>query len=203
MPLKGWDLQNLATLRADRQEGRIGGGPFGAERGQDGGDHLVVQREDAQQRRVEPAFAIILRGRGEFVVKAEPVEEALQLGVVMRAETVMRAERIGHPGERPADEALQHLAVGHVVGHLAQPVHVIGEGQQARGQAGQRGEGVPHPGGARHLAERADMRQAGGAVAGLEQCGRFARGGEAGGDLLRLLERPGLRERCGCVAECI
>ena len=40
---------------------------------------------------------------------------------------------------------------------------------------GQRLEGVAHHGGARHFAERADVRQAGGAVAGLEDHRRILR----------------------------
>ena len=54
-------------------------------------------------------------------------------------------------------------------------------------------EGVAHHGGARDLAEGADMRQAGGAVAGLENdfvLGIFL---QPRHDLARLLERPGAR----------
>ena len=67
---------------------------------------------------------------------------------------------------------------GHVVGHLAQPVHVVAERDQPRRQAGEFGERVAHPDRARHLAEGADMRQAGRAVAGLEQRVALAGRGE-------------------------
>ena len=71
------------------------------------------------------------------------------------------------------------------------------------GQAGEFGERAADPGGAGDLAERADMRQAGGAIAGLEQRGFLARSGEALGDFARFLERPGLRDVGRVVADCI
>ena len=56
--------------------------------------------------------------------------------------------------------------------------------------------------GARHLAEGADMRQAGRAVAGLEQRMALAGRGEPPGDLGRFLERPDFREAGLVVAKC-
>ena len=72
------------------------------------------------------------------------------------------------------------------------------ENAMSRGRhIGQGFEGLAHPGGARDFAESADMRQAGRAVAGLEQdfLNRLARGpaGFNARQYLRgLLERPGL-----------
>ena len=88
----------------------------------------------------------------------------------------------------------QHLLVGHVVRHLPKPVHVVGEREQARLDLvlGQHAKGMAHHRGARDLAERADMRQAGRAVAGLEQhlvLRAFLQPRDNG---LRLLERPGV-----------
>ena len=80
--------------------------------------------------------------------------------------------------------------LGTLSGTLAQPVHVVAERDQPRRQAGEFGERVAHPGGARHLAEGADMRQAGRAVAGLEQRVALAGRGKPLGDLGRFLERP-------------
>src|ERR1043166_9094601 len=54
---------------------------------------------------------------------------------------------------------------------------------------------MSHHGRARDLAERADVRQAGGAVAGLEDDLVLRRALEPRDDLLRLLERPGVRLR--------
>ena len=89
----------------------------------------------------------------------------------------------------------QHLLVRHVVGHLAQPVHVVGEGDQPGLDlvVGEHAEGVAHHGGARDLAEGADMRQAGGAVAGLEDHLVLRLALQPRDDLARLLERPGVR----------
>ena len=88
---------------------------------------------------------------------------------------------------------LERCAIRDVVGNLAHPVHVVGEAQQLGLDLvpGEHPEGVPNHRCARHLAEGADMRQAGRPVAGLEQDGL----GEvlvlvAGNDLLGFLERP-------------
>ena len=95
---------------------------------------------------------------------------------------------------------LEERAVRHVVRDLAHAVHVVGEAEQPRLDlvAGQHAEGVAHHRGARDLAERADMRQAGRAVAGLEQ-DRLGKALPfvALDDLPRLLERPGFAVGCG------
>ncbi len=112
----------------------------------------------------------------------------------------MGAERIGHLGERLAEMLPDQVLVGDVVGDLAQPVHVVGERDQpgldlVRGEGA---KGMAHHGGARDLAEGADMRQARRAIAGLEDHLVLGAAGEARDDLARFLERPGialLRER--------
>ena len=88
-----------------------------------------------------------------------------------------------------------HLLLGDVVGHLAQRIHVVGEGDQPGLDlvAGEHAEGVAHHRGARYLAEGADMRQARRAVAGLEDHLILGRALEPRDDLARLLERPGVR----------
>ncbi len=164
-------VEHEPGARTDRQERRIARRALLAQRRQHDRHHLLQPLQHAQQRGVEPARGVIL-GRGrEFVVEAELVEERAQPRIVVRAETVMAAERIGHLGQRLAEMLGQELLVRHVVRHLAQAVHVVGEGEQARLDLvlGQHAEGVAHHGGARDLAEGADMRQAGRAVAGLEQ----------------------------------
>ena len=80
--------------------------------------------------------------------------------------------------------------------HLAQAVHVVGEGEQpGRNVGAMTLEGAAHHGGAHHLAEGADMRQARRAVAGLEQHIAFGRRRflVARDQLARLLEGPGAR----------
>ncbi len=96
--------------------------------------------------------------------------------------------------QRLAEMRRQHLLVRHVVRHLAQPVHVIGKRQQPRLDLvlRQHAEGMAHHGGARDLAERADMRQAGRTVAGLEQHLVLRTFLQPRDNRFRLLERPGV-----------
>ena len=132
--------------------------------------------------------------RQELVVEAEGVEEFAQARIVVMREALMRAERVRHLGQRLAERRGHQLLVRDVVRHLAQAVHVVREGDEAGrdGVAGQHPEGMAHHAGARHLAEGADMRQARGAVAGLEQSLLLARPFEPLDELARLLERPGI-----------
>ena len=188
------NLHDHARLRVDGEEGRIGRRAFFAERGQHDRLDLVKTLQHAKERGVEPAGGIGL-GRGhEFVVEAEAVEEPAQPRVVMRGEAVVFAERVRHLRQRLAEMGGDDLAVRDVVRDLAQAVHVVGEGDEARLHlvVGQDAEGVADHGRPRDLAERADMRQARGAVAGLEDDLRFRRAPEALDHLARLLERPGL-----------
>ncbi len=188
-------LQHDAGARRDRQERRIGLRALLAQRGQHDRHHLVEAREHRHERGVEAPRRVAGGRRQEFVLEAEGIEEAAQPRVVVLAEARVRAERIGDFGERLAEVLRQQLLVRHVVGHLAQTVHVVREGDQARLDlvAGEHPEGVAHHGGARHLAERTDMRQAGGSVAGLEDHLVLRLALEPGDDLLRLLERPRAR----------
>ena len=163
-------LQHRAGRRRDRQERRIGLRPLLAQRRQHDRHHLLEPFQHLEQRGVEPPRRVAGGRRHELVVEAELVEEGAQAGVVVRGKTFMRAERVGHPGQRLAEMPRHHLLVGDVVRHLAQRVHVVGEGDQPGLDrlAGEHAEGVAHHRGARHLAEGADMRQARRAVAGLE-----------------------------------
>ena len=152
--------------------------------------------EHVEQRRIEPPGRVALGRREELVVETERVEKRLEPRIVVLAEARMQPERIGHLGERLAEMLSHHVLVGDVVGDFAQAVHVVGEADQPRRHLvlGEHAEGVPHHGGARDLAERADMRQAGGAVAGLEDdgAGRLRDTLQPAQDLARFLERPGL-----------
>ena len=188
-------LQHDAGAQIDRQERRIGLRPLLAQRRQHDVHHRVEVFQKLQQRRVEAAGLVALGRRVEFVVEAEGVEERAQPRVVVLAERRMGAERVRHLGQRLAEMLRQHLLVRHVVGHLAQPVHVVGEGDQPRLDlvVGEHAERVAHHGGARHLAEGADVRQAGGAVAGLEDHLVLGLLLQPRDDLARLLERPGVR----------
>src|SRR3546814_5301509 len=81
----------------------------------------------------------------------------------------MGAERIGDARQRLAEMLAEHLLVGDVVGHFAQPIHIVRESDEASRLIGERVEGVAHHRRAQHFVEGADMRQPRGAVAGFEQ----------------------------------
>ncbi len=191
-------LQHAPRLLTNRQERRIGRSPLLAQGRQHHFHDLGVVAQHFQQGRIEPARHVPI-GRGlKFVFEAEGIEEAAQHRVVVMAEAFMRAERIRHLGQRLAEMLRQHLLVRHVGRHLAQAIHVVGEGEQPRRNVAQPLKGAPHHGGAHDLAEGADMRQAGWAIAGLEQHIAFGRRRVlvALHQLARLLERPGARGNC-------
>ena len=195
--LQRWHLQHPARRRADRQERRVGGAALLAQRRQHHGLDGVEPLQGDQQGLVEAARLVAIGGRDELVVKPEPIEEGAQPGIVVGAEAVVGAEGVADHRQRLAEVLGQDLLVRHVVGDLAQAVHVVAERDQARGilVVGQGAEGRAHHGRARHLAEGAHVRQAARAVAGLEDNAAaiqppqtlqpFQQGA-------RLLERPGL-----------
>lgn len=168
--LQGRDLQHLAGGRADGQERRIGRAALFAERRQ----HHLLDRVEAlerrQQGRVEQAALVAIGRADELVLEAKTVQERAQAGVVVGAEAVMGAEGVADDGQRLAQILDQRLLVLDVVGNLAQAVHVVAEGDQARGDGlvGQSAERLAHHGRARHFTERAQVRQARRTVAGLE-----------------------------------
>ena len=187
-------LQHAAGLGAERQEGAVSGLPLGAQRRQDDAHDLVVAAKRVHERAVELAGAVGLARALERVVEAEIVEEGAQTRVVVRPEALVRAERIGDLRERLAQVLLDHRTRGDVVGHLPEPIHVVGEGDEARRDVAEHGECTAHHGRARDFAEGADVGQARGAVAGLEQ--RIALGRRLAAEALQqrrgLLERPSL-----------
>ena len=176
-----------------RQEGRIGRGAFLAQRGQHDRLHSVKAFQHVQQGRVETARGVIV-GRGrEFIFKAELVEERAQHGVVVRGERLELAEGIGDARQRLAQMCAQHVAIGHIVGHLAQTVHVIRKRQQARRDpvVRQHAERMAHHGRARDFTKSPDMGQARRTIAGLEQHALLAGALDALDKFARLLEGPG------------
>jgi len=153
-----------------------------------------VVGEDAQEDLVEHAALVALSRALELVGEAELVEEGLQARVVVLAEGRVRAERIGHGGERLAEVLVQELLLGHVLGHFAHPVHVVGEREEPRRQVGHQTEGVDDHDRPLHLAERAEVGETARTIAGLEErvslLGRAAR--EPLEEPARLFEGPGL-----------
>ena len=149
-----------------------------------------------KQRGVEAARQVAV-GRGqELVLKTELVEEGAQPRVVGGAERgIFVRERVRHTRQRLAEMGRHHVAVGDIVGHLAQPVHVVGEGDQPGLDlvVGEYAKGMAHHGGACDLAEGTDMRQPRRAIAGLEDDLVLWMLPQPRNDLARLLERPGVR----------
>ncbi len=200
MQLQDRHLEHAPGLGRDGQERAIGLLAFIAQGGQHHGHDLVIVIEHVDQARIQPAAHIPVGRALEFVVEAEAIEKAAQHGVVMRAEALELAEGIGNTGQRLAQILAQHGRIGHVVRHLAQAIHVVGKGEEPRRQIGHAPERLAHHGRAHHLAECPDMRQARGAIAGLEQ--HITLGGRrvlvAGHQLAGFLERPGPRRQSEC-----
>ena len=163
-------LHHAPGARMDRQDRRIGRAPVRSQRRQDHRHHLVVAFEHPDQRGIEPAALVIFCGGCKFVVETKRVKERPQPRVVVCAKTLVRAERVGNARERLAKMRRQQVAVGDVVGHLAQPIHIVGEHQQPgfNRVVGEHLESVADHAGPRHFPESADMRQTRGAIAGLE-----------------------------------
>ena len=193
------NLHHDAGLGVQGQEGRIGRRALLAKRRQHDLHHRVIAREQAQERLVEAARAVVMGRGGEFIVEAEGVEKGAKPRIVVRPEALMRPERVRDLCERLPEMLSDELFVGDVVGDLAQPVHVVGEGDELRRDLafGQNLEGAAHHRGARHFSESADMRQARGAVARFEQHVLLPRGPDALDELPRLLEGPGGRDARG------
>ena len=57
----------------------------------------------------------------------------------------MRAERVRNFSERLAKVISQHLTIGDVVGHFAQTIHIIGEGDQPCRDIGHLFKGKAYP----------------------------------------------------------
>ncbi len=163
------NLHDLPRVGVQRQNGGIGCSAVRPQCGQDHGQNLVMHFQHAQQSRIKPAGRIILGGRCKLVFKPETVEERAQPRVVMGRKRVVRAKRVRHAGERLANIFLQHLTLGHVIGHLAQGVHIVRKSQQTGRTARKGGIGLPHPGCAGDLTKGADMGQARGTIPSFQQ----------------------------------
>ena len=191
--------QHPAGFFADRQERAVGFPPRFTQGRLDNAGDPVVQPQDIQQRFVEHAGFVTIGRAFEVVIEAEPVEKSLKTGIIVMPEAFMRAERIGHAGQRLAQMFGHHFLLGHVFRHLAQTVHIVGERKQFGGNIGHRFECAPHHGGTHDLAKGADMRQAGRPIAGLEQ--HVTLFGHLAGGTFQKTARLGKRPRLGVRAE--
>ena len=126
-------IQHTASFRVDGQEAGIGLLTLFAQRGQhDRHDRVITFSAKAQG--VIKAARFVELGRGiEFVFEAERVQEPPQHGVVMVAKAVEFAVRVGHRGQRLLHMLAQHLLLGHVFGHFAHAVDIIGKADQTGG----------------------------------------------------------------------
>ena len=195
-------LHHNTSHRVDRQNRRVSRPPVRPERRQNNRHHLVVALKNPQQRRIEPTSRIILGRRRKLILKPKRIEKRPQPSVIVRPKTVMRSKRIRNARQRLTEIPSQHFTVRHVVRHLAQPIHVVAKCDQTRWSPRQHPKGMAHPRRARHLAKRADMRQPGRPIAGLEQRLALARSVQPGSDLGSFLERPRLRQRALVIANC-
>ena len=125
-------LHDDAGMRMHRQDRRVGGLPFRPQGRQDGRHDRVVAFQDTHQGGVEAAGLVVFGGGGELVLETERIQERAQPGVVVRAEAVMGAERVGNLRQRLAEVRRQQLLVRDIVRHLAETVHVVAERQQLR-----------------------------------------------------------------------
>ena len=123
-------LQHLPGCRRDRENRRIGLAPLLAQ----GGQHDVHDRAEiaqhAAQGIIECPGIVAIGGRDKFVLEPEAVEEFAQHRVVVMREAFVLVERIGDAAQRMADVRGEQPLVGQVFRHLAQPVHVVGKGDQ-------------------------------------------------------------------------
>ena len=170
MPLEGRHLQHLASLRADRQERRIGGPALLTQRRQHDLLNGIEAFEGGQQSGVEPATAIAVGGRRKLVVEAEPVEKGAQPGIIVRPETLVSAIGVAHHRQRLVQVLRQLIGIGQTGWDFPQAVHIVAKRDQSRGDgvAGQTAKGHPNHGGARHFSECAQVRETRRAIAGLE-----------------------------------
>ena len=192
-------VKHATGLRRDRQERAVGRLTLFAERRQHHLHDVVIALDSLEKHGVELAGLVIFRRAGEFIIEAESVEEAAQHGVVMvRKALVVATERVRNGGKRHLQIGFKGCLVRHIVRDFAHAVEIVGEADQACLDLvfGQDAKGVAHHRGTRHFAERADMRQAGRAITGLENH-RFRQAGLCITleDFLRFFKRPCFRFR--------
>jgi len=80
------------------------------------------------RRSVQPCSILSRTGTR---TRSRSCREAAQPRVVVRAEAIVRAERVGHLRQRLLQILRQQRLVRHVGGNLAQAVHVVREAGQA------------------------------------------------------------------------
>ncbi len=162
-------IHHPTGFRMDRQKDGIGLLAFVTQRLQHDIHDLIIFLGSPQQDLVELAGAIEFRGRYEFIFEPECVQKSAQHGVVMVPKAFELAEWIRHRGQRALQMLLEDLGVGHIARDLAHPVQIVGKADQLGWYVRDFLKGATDHAGAGHFAKGANMGQAGGAIAGLEQ----------------------------------
>ena len=153
-------LKHHTGFFADRQDRRIGRRALFAQGRQHDVQYTLIIAQHIFQRSIERT-AFILRGRRDkFIFKAELIKKMPQHGIVVRSEAFEFFKRVWDARKRFTEMFGQHRLVRHIVGHLAQTVHIVGKFDEPRGRVGQCPECVTDHGGAQDFVEGADMRQA-------------------------------------------
>ena len=192
-------IEDPAGFGVDRQEAGIGLLTFIAQ-GRQHDFHDGVIAFGGQPQGVIETAGFVEFGRGdEFIFKAEGVQKPAQHGVVVVAKAFKLLIRVGHRGERLLHVLAQHVLLGHVFGHFAHAVDIVGKADQARRDVRDHLKRAADHGGAGHFTEGADMGQTRGAVAGFKQHVTFFRvflfiAFENGA---RFFEGPGFRRHRG------
>ena len=164
-----WHIEDPARFGVDRQEAGIGLLTFIAQGRQHDFHNGVIAFGGQPQGVIEAAGFVEFGGGDEFIFKAEGVQKPPQHGVVVVAKAFKLLVRVGDRGERFLHVLAQHLLLGHVFGHFAHAIDIVGKADQARWDVRDHLERAADHGGTGHLAEGADMRQTGRAIAGFKQ----------------------------------
>ena len=162
-------LQHLSTVRTNRKERAVGLAAFRPQCRQHDVHDGVIAGQKRTQTIIKLARLVTVGGTDEFIFKPERIQKGLQPGIVVRTKRCMRSKRVFHSCQRHAQIGAQHLAIGDIVRHLAQPVHIVGKTQKAGFRTGQHFIGMAYHRGTHHFAKGADMRQTGRPVSGFKQ----------------------------------
>ena len=193
--LQRWHEQDTSGRRRDRKERRVCLPAFLPQGRQHDRHHVVESLQNPNEGIIESTGTVHLRRAHELVVEAELVEERAEHRVIVFPETcVFRIEGVGGPGQGFAEMACHHLPVRDVLRHLAQAIHVVRIGKEARRDIRQQRESMAHHAGPGDFTEGSDMGQARWSVSGFEQHVALFRGPAAQlpDELACFLERPGL-----------
>src|SRR4029077_8679549 len=154
-------LDDLSAFRTNRHERRPSGAILLAQsRRNDRGD-LAMLGEDKFQRVVEASARVHLGSAHQLVLDFYRREKLAEQAYHVLGETrVTLAERIGNLRYRLAQVLGSRFAIRNVLGHFAEPVHVIDKNNQPRRPRRlEIRKRSTHIGGAHDFAHRAEMRE--------------------------------------------